>query len=125
MKFGQRAKTIKNTISINQQRSVEELNAIINKLNKELEGLKKYVSVLEIELLNANATIDLDSLKRSVGQCQRVIFTPDRLFREEFSIRKKAVKMMSLLHLDLLSPALAHLLLQYLQWIPLLIRCHW
>jgi hypothetical protein len=45
-----RAKSIKNVVTINKQRSIAELNAIIEKLNAELKTMKKYCSVLELEL---------------------------------------------------------------------------
>merc|ERR1712137_991001 len=48
--FAKRAKTIKNSVKVNKQRSVEELMAIIEKLKKELGFLKKYVVILEQEL---------------------------------------------------------------------------
>eukprot|EP01114_Cavostelium_apophysatum_P013371 TRINITY_DN3225_c0_g1_i1.p1 TRINITY_DN3225_c0_g1~~TRINITY_DN3225_c0_g1_i1.p1 ORF type:complete len:1612 (-),score=534.39 TRINITY_DN3225_c0_g1_i1:42-4877(-) len=53
LKFGQRAKTIKNAVTQNKLRSVEELNIIINKLNLELDAMKKYVATLEKELADS------------------------------------------------------------------------
>jgi kinesin family protein 5 len=50
LKFGQRAKAIKNPVTQNKQRSVEELNRIIDKLTAELNVLKKYVAAVEKEL---------------------------------------------------------------------------
>ena len=42
MKFAQRAKTIKNKVVLNEEKSVGELNAIIAALKKEVEGLQAY-----------------------------------------------------------------------------------
>ena len=50
LQFGKRAKTIKNSVKMNAQRSVAELLAIIDKLKKELTFYKKYVPILEQEL---------------------------------------------------------------------------
>ena len=50
LQFAKRAKTIKNSVKVNKQRSVEELMAIIEKLKKELMYFKKYVTILEHEL---------------------------------------------------------------------------
>jgi hypothetical protein len=47
LKFAQRAKTIKNRVVVNEEKSVAELNAIINQLKKENEGLQKYALGLE------------------------------------------------------------------------------
>jgi kinesin family protein 5 len=47
LRFGQRAKTIKNKAVVNQQRSVEELNNIIKKLLAEIAALKKHITTLE------------------------------------------------------------------------------
>jgi hypothetical protein len=68
LKFGQRAKTIKNSVSVNKQRSVEELNAIIIKLNKELAVLKEYVTILENELKGVKGPDwDIGTLRRKVN----------------------------------------------------------
>ncbi|KYQ90484.1 kinesin-1 [Tieghemostelium lacteum] len=47
LKFGSRAKTIKNTVKVNQQKSAAELQAIVNALSKELSSLKLYSIGLE------------------------------------------------------------------------------
>ena len=48
--FAKRAKTIKNSVKLNAQKSVAELMAIIEKLKKELAYFKKYIDILEKEL---------------------------------------------------------------------------
>jgi hypothetical protein len=45
-----RAKTIKNSVQVNKQRSVEELNEIIAVLRKEVKALKRYAIFLESEM---------------------------------------------------------------------------
>jgi len=50
LKFGQRAKNIKNSPFVNKQRSIEELLEIIRKLTDELAQLKKYLNYLESEI---------------------------------------------------------------------------
>ncbi|EFA80039.1 kinesin-1 [Heterostelium album PN500] len=47
LKFGSRAKTIKNTVKVNSQKSAAELLAIIGVLTKELSSLKHYSLSLE------------------------------------------------------------------------------
>ncbi|KAF2077864.1 hypothetical protein CYY_000826 [Polysphondylium violaceum] len=47
LKFGARAKTIKNSVKVNQQKSAAELQAIVNALTKELGTLKMYSLGLE------------------------------------------------------------------------------
>jgi kinesin family protein 5 len=53
LRFGQRAKSIKNKVKINQERSVAELEAIIEKLTAELTRLRQYNEALERELVAA------------------------------------------------------------------------
>eukprot|EP00011_Vannellida_sp_DIVA3-517-6-12_P013032 CAMPEP_0114620886 /NCGR_PEP_ID=MMETSP0168-20121206/8952_1 /TAXON_ID=95228 ORGANISM="Vannella sp., Strain DIVA3 517/6/12" /NCGR_SAMPLE_ID=MMETSP0168 /ASSEMBLY_ACC=CAM_ASM_000044 /LENGTH=1105 /DNA_ID=CAMNT_0001832083 /DNA_START=33 /DNA_END=3346 /DNA_ORIENTATION=+ len=53
LQFGKRAKTIKNVVSKNEQRSVAELMAIIERLKKELAYFKRYSRILEQELEKA------------------------------------------------------------------------
>lgn len=50
LQFGKRAKTIKNVVTKNEQRSVAELMAIIERLKKELAYFKRYTRILEQEL---------------------------------------------------------------------------
>ncbi|KAL6074629.1 Kinesin-like protein unc-104 [Balamuthia mandrillaris] len=50
LRFGQRAKQIKNTVQVNQQRSAEELSAIIAQLRKEVAMLRRQVASLQAEL---------------------------------------------------------------------------
>lgn len=50
LRFGTRAKSIKNKATVNEERSVGELKIIINKLQQELQRLRKYIATLEGEL---------------------------------------------------------------------------
>jgi hypothetical protein len=45
--FGKRAKTIKNKVTVNKQRSVAELLAIIERLKRELQYFQRYSAALE------------------------------------------------------------------------------
>ena len=47
LQFAKRAKSIKNSVKVNKQRSVAELMAIIEKIKKELAYYKKYISCME------------------------------------------------------------------------------
>lgn len=47
LQFAKRAKTIKNSVKVNKQRSVAELMAIIEKIKKELSFYKKYIAAME------------------------------------------------------------------------------
>eukprot|EP01116_Phalansterium_solitarium_P019056 TRINITY_DN5222_c0_g1_i2.p1 TRINITY_DN5222_c0_g1~~TRINITY_DN5222_c0_g1_i2.p1 ORF type:complete len:836 (+),score=380.20 TRINITY_DN5222_c0_g1_i2:131-2638(+) len=68
LKFGQRAKTIKNSVTVNKQRSMAEMNAIISRLTLEIDSLKRYVSVLEKELLGSKgAGFDFALLRSQVS----------------------------------------------------------
>lgn len=60
-----RAKSIKNTVKVNKQRSVEELNRILAKLSKEFEMLKAYCTELEAELLRLNPKFDFATLRKN------------------------------------------------------------
>jgi kinesin family protein 5 len=65
LRFGQRAKSIKNQVKINAHRSVAELELIVSKLQAEVGRLRAYSKVLEQELttrLPAD-TVDLKSLQ--------------------------------------------------------------
>eukprot|EP01027_Heterolobosea_sp_BB2_P014182 GEZU01020404.1.p1 GENE.GEZU01020404.1~~GEZU01020404.1.p1 ORF type:complete len:931 (-),score=290.05 GEZU01020404.1:29-2821(-) len=69
LKFGQRAKTIKNAIKVNAIRSAAELNRMVEALTKEVQGLKAYSSNLEKQiaiLKNGGDTSDLEKLGRSL-----------------------------------------------------------
>ncbi len=50
LRFGASAKTIKNTVSINQKRSVEELEALLKNMQKEMASLRAYTKKLEVKL---------------------------------------------------------------------------
>jgi hypothetical protein len=63
LKFGQRAKFIKNPASVNKLRSVTELMAIIDKLMREIEALKKYIAVLEKDLSATKPIANLEALR--------------------------------------------------------------
>ena len=67
LRFGQRAKAIKNKVKINAQRSVAELELIVKKLTKEVKVLKKYSSRLEQELSKLKIEgLDFEAIKRQV-----------------------------------------------------------
>lgn len=53
LRFGQRAKAIKNVVKINQQRSLEELEYIIKTLTTKMQSQSRYINVLERELIHA------------------------------------------------------------------------
>ena len=53
LNFAKRAKTIKNKVKVNEEKSTAELNAIINQLKKENSGLQKYALGLESALREA------------------------------------------------------------------------
>jgi len=63
LKFGQRAKQIKNAVKINRQRSVAELEAIVARLTSELDQLRAYISLLEPLLPDT----DLVALREQAG----------------------------------------------------------
>ena len=67
LRFGQRAKSIKNKVKINAQRSVAELELIVKKLTKEVKVLKKYSTRLEQELNKLHVEgLDLEAIKRQL-----------------------------------------------------------
>jgi kinesin family protein 5 len=70
LKFGQRAKTIKNNVHVNQQRSVKELEAIIDNLTRELAYLKLYSEHLERDLLKLDPAYDLAALRKRLAAQQ-------------------------------------------------------
>ena len=70
LKFGQRAKTIKNNVHVNQQRSVKELEAIIDNLTRELAYLKLYSEHLERDLLKLDPAYDLAALRKRLATQQ-------------------------------------------------------
>ena len=65
LRFGQRAKSIKNQVKINAHRSVTELELIVTKLQAEVTRLRAYTRTLEQELVTRlpNETIDLQALQ--------------------------------------------------------------
>ena len=75
LKFGQRAKTIKNKVSINQQRSVAELNAIITKLQQELDSLRRYANILERDIVTRDPKYDLDKARQDVSSKKFILST--------------------------------------------------
>lgn len=67
LRFGQRAKAIKNKVKINAQRSVAELELIVKKLTKEVKILKKYSSRLEQEISKFKIEgLDFEAIRRQV-----------------------------------------------------------
>lgn len=65
LRFGQRAKAIKNQVKINAHRSVQELEMIVTKLQAEVSRLRAYTRTLEQELITRlpNETVDLQALQ--------------------------------------------------------------
>ena len=63
LRFGQRAKTIKNKVSARIHRSVEELNSIILQLQKEIAYLRRHTKLLESQLSSRDSTIDLKAIQ--------------------------------------------------------------
>jgi hypothetical protein len=53
-------------VTINQQKSVAELNAIIAKLTAELESLRRYAARLEKDLLLRDPKYDLNKVREEV-----------------------------------------------------------
>lgn len=76
--FAKRAKTIKNSVKVNKQRSVEELMAIIEKLKKELGFLKKYVVILEQELEKVKGPNWKDDLPKMAQPKKKAAPTEDK-----------------------------------------------
>ena len=80
LRFGQRAKTIKTKVTAQIHRSMEELNAIIQQLQKEVAFLRNYVRTLEETLQAKEPSIRLDMLKsrstsvRHLSQCSQTEF---------------------------------------------------
>ena len=66
LRFGQRAKTIKNKVTAKIHRSVDELNAIILKLQTQLESLRKYTKFLENKLLSLDSSVNISQLRSDV-----------------------------------------------------------
>eukprot|EP01122_Echinamoeba_exundans_P010681 TRINITY_DN404_c0_g1_i1.p1 TRINITY_DN404_c0_g1~~TRINITY_DN404_c0_g1_i1.p1 ORF type:complete len:567 (-),score=86.52 TRINITY_DN404_c0_g1_i1:92-1792(-) len=65
LRFGQRAKTIKNKVRVNQQRSVQELELIIQKLTADLKMFQQYARLLEAEIEQLRGSnYDLDGLRK-------------------------------------------------------------
>lgn len=57
LRFGQRAKTIKTVVKMNEQKSAEELTALVEHLRKELEDLRTYTAALEAALKEAGGEL--------------------------------------------------------------------
>eukprot|EP01088_Endostelium_zonatum_P014202 TRINITY_DN3010_c2_g1_i1.p1 TRINITY_DN3010_c2_g1~~TRINITY_DN3010_c2_g1_i1.p1 ORF type:complete len:801 (+),score=190.25 TRINITY_DN3010_c2_g1_i1:45-2447(+) len=50
LRFGSRVKSIKNAVKVNQQRSVAELERLLEKMKVELIALRQYANALEVEV---------------------------------------------------------------------------
>ena len=72
-----RAKTIKNSVTQNKQRSVEELNLIITRLTAELTALKRYVTSLEKELKGG---LDLSEIRKKVKKIFTILSENSKFF---------------------------------------------
>lgn len=67
LRFGQRAKSIKNKVRVNQQRSVQELELIILKLSADLKMFQQYARLLEAEIEGFRGKdYDLDALRKTL-----------------------------------------------------------
>ena len=67
LRFGQRAKSIKNKAKINQERSVAELEAIIEKMRAEITKLRAYNEALERELVAAKGSdFNIDEFRKKL-----------------------------------------------------------
>jgi kinesin family protein 5 len=74
LKFGQRAKSIKNKVKINAQRSVAELEAIIAKITKELSFYRAYAELLEKDVVARDAAYDVAAARAKVRFCVECSF---------------------------------------------------
>lgn len=67
LRFGQRAKSIKLNVKVNQQRSVAELEMLVAQLQRDLNKLRFYTRRLEEELrLARGADFDLDAFRKRI-----------------------------------------------------------
>eukprot|EP00029_Vermamoeba_vermiformis_P007434 TRINITY_DN321_c0_g1_i1.p1 TRINITY_DN321_c0_g1~~TRINITY_DN321_c0_g1_i1.p1 ORF type:complete len:1029 (+),score=352.71 TRINITY_DN321_c0_g1_i1:163-3249(+) len=67
LRFGQRAKSIKNKAKINQERSVAELEAIIDKMRVEITKLRAYNEALERELVASKGSdFNIDEFRKKL-----------------------------------------------------------
>jgi predicted nucleic acid-binding Zn-ribbon protein len=67
LRFGQRAKSIKLNVKVNQQRSVAELEMIVAQLQKDLSRLRYYSKRLEDELRSLRgADFDLEAFRKRI-----------------------------------------------------------
>jgi kinesin family protein 5 len=67
LRFGQRAKSIKNKAKINQERSVAELEAIIEKMRAEITKLRAYNEALERELVSSKGSdFNIDEFRKKL-----------------------------------------------------------
>jgi kinesin family protein 5 len=67
LRFGQRAKSIKNKAKINQERSVAELEAIIEKMRAEITKLRAYNEALERELVASKGSdFNIDEFRKKL-----------------------------------------------------------
>eukprot|EP00164_Ancoracysta_twista_P003032 GFYU01004047.1.p1 GENE.GFYU01004047.1~~GFYU01004047.1.p1 ORF type:complete len:1795 (-),score=695.27 GFYU01004047.1:133-5517(-) len=62
LRFGERAKRIKNKPKINEQKSAKELERALNAANEEIERLKQYITVLEEQVgaVKSGAVTDIE-----------------------------------------------------------------
>eukprot|EP01129_Flabellula_baltica_P005796 TRINITY_DN2124_c0_g1_i1.p1 TRINITY_DN2124_c0_g1~~TRINITY_DN2124_c0_g1_i1.p1 ORF type:complete len:1152 (-),score=318.71 TRINITY_DN2124_c0_g1_i1:270-3683(-) len=64
LNFGKRAKSIQNQVTVNQERSAKELEAIVRRLNDQIKGLRNYVGKLESDLKERDPTYDFDETRK-------------------------------------------------------------
>lgn len=75
LKFGARAKTIKNRVKVNAQKSAAELEKIVNALKRELNTVKERNGALEaqVEYLCEKSGVGMEELEKVAGSAGRKI----------------------------------------------------
>lgn len=68
LRFAQRAKAITTKVTVNMRRSVEELEAMVLALTRELEQVRRYVTQLEGEIAQSLPQVSLDDIKKRSAQ---------------------------------------------------------
>jgi len=65
LEFGKRAKSIKNNVKVNEQRSIKELEKLIENLTSQLNGLKIYVNSLERDIKIKDPNYNLEEVRKT------------------------------------------------------------
>ncbi|EFA83711.1 kinesin family member 3 [Heterostelium album PN500] len=92
LRFGNRAKSIKNKAKINQERSAAELKILLSKAEKEIESLKDYIKELETvsgvphskigNNLDTDKSADVQGLKEKCIQLEKLLFQKEEEKKE-------------------------------------------